>query len=95
MLKFLIIQSIRQFYPDCCAPLTAILSTITLACKHPRIKWMRDLQKLVAPVLQRPTHPVFRSVVLVAHERAAETIIQPAFEHAVLERVPKRIDHMI
>ena len=60
-----------------------------LASKYPRIERVRDLHQLAAPVFKRSTLTLFGSIVLVPHECAAKTIVEAAFEHAILERVPE------
>ena len=70
-------------------------SVQTRLVKQMIAEWVGYPEKLLAAKRKRPSLPVFGPVILVPHERAAETIVQIAFQHAVLERVAKRIDDMV
>ena len=50
-------------------------------------EWVGYPEKLLAAKRKRPSLPVFGPVILVPHERAAETVIEIAFQHTVFERV--------
>ena len=55
---------------------------------------MRDLQELLAAIGHRPAIAVFRAAGGVPHQAAPQFEVEPGLEHAPLEGMPERIDHM-
>lgn len=56
---------------------------------------VHDLEHLVLAVMQRASISIFRARVTVPHKCAAQTVIQPRFEHAFFKAMAEAVNPML